>query len=516
MLKKMMDYLRTRLPSIVVGLFVASVFILPSSFLFAIELRSVKILDSLRTARDKYSSSERVTFSAEVYSASAGERINFSFVVFNPLNTQVFTHTGNSIPGTAGAGGSELANVPISQFYSGFGNYALEVTATPIGGSAVKQRIAFTVYSPIIILSYPGNGAKDLIDQPLTFRWIGSGASKYKLYVDDDQAFYNTMFTFETMDTFCSYPQNPSDTRQKLVSGQVYYWKVDGLDAVGNKVASSQVPFSFSLKTDVGSTTSDVAVTAVALGGEITPAQIPIDVTLKNQGGRAESNITVTLYISGMVFGTYKVPFLNVGETKVINFKVEPASLVPGQPLFVSATHDLFDSNFQNNIFTTVIRLNQNIFKDRLAKILGRITMEGEGKGEGKGIESAKISYEGPKAGEVLSGDGGQYKIEGLPTGIYQLKVTHADYKEEKREISIEEAKPYTNVDFKLVRKESKQFTLDEIWGVISEKLSSDILKELNGYQISEIKGAGEKDVFALVDQLKNGKAKITEANIEY
>jgi hypothetical protein len=483
----------------------------------ALVMNSVKTLDTLRSQRDKYSSSERITFSASVYTDIDVSKIDFTFTVYDPLNRAVFTHTGNSIPGTVGTGGSELANVNVAQFYSGPGAYAIEVTATPqTGGSAVSGRSTFSIYSPIIILSYPGNGSKDLIDQPLVFRWIGSGASQYRIYIGDNQAFYNPMMVVDTMDTFYSYPQNPTDTRQKLLSGQVYYWKVDGIDASGNKVASSQVPFSFSMRQDAGSTASDVAITLIALGTGVSSSGIPIDVTVQNMGGRVESNITVTLYISGMLAGTQKVDFLNVSESRVITFKVDPGTLVPGQPLFVSATHDLFDSNIKNNILTAVLKVDSGIFSGRLAKIMGRITELSKDKGEGKGIEGIKIKYEGPRAGEILSGEGGQYKIEGLPVGTYTLTVSHPDYKQDKKEISIEEAKPYTNVDFKLERKESKKYTLDEIWAIIQEHVSGEIVSDLEGYTITEINGPSEREIYGLVDQLKDDKAKITEAKISY
>lgn len=483
----------------------------------ALVINSVRTLDTLRSQRDKFSSSERITFSASVYTDADVSKIDFTFKVTDPLGRTLFTHTGNSIPGTAGNGGSELSSVNISQFYSGPGSYAVEVTATPkSGGAAVSGRATFSVYSPIIILSYPGNGSKDLIDQPLVFRWIASGASAYRIYIGDNQAFYNPMMVADTIDASYTYPQNPTDTRQKLLSGQVYYWKVDGIDASGNKVASSQVPFSFSLKQDAGSTASDVALTAVALGANVSPSGIPIDVTVQNMGGRVESNVTVTLYIAGVVAGTQKLDFINVNEIKVISFKVDSGTLVPGQPIFASATHDLFDSNIKNNIVTAVLKVDSSVYSGRLAKILGRITEAAKDKGEGKGIESVKVKYEGPKAGEILSGEGGQYKIEGLPVGTYALTVTHPDYKQEKKEIQIEEAKPYTNVDFKLERKESKKYTLDEIWAIIQEHLSSDIVAELEAYTITEINGPSEREIYVTVDQLKDDKAKITEAKISY
>lgn len=487
----------------------------------ALTINSIQTLDTLRNQRTKFSSTERVTFSASVFTDADVSKINFTFNVYDPVNRRAFQHIGNSIPGSAGGGGSELGNVSVTQFYSGPGNYIVEVVATPqTGGAAVSARATFSVYSPIITLSYPGNGTKDMIDQPLILRWIASGASQYRVSVGDNQAFYNPLMVANTLDSSFTYPQNPPDTRQKLLSGTVYYWKVDGIDASGNTVATSQVPFSFSLKTDAGSTASDVAITVVALGNSTAAGGVPINVTLVNMGGRVESNITVTLYISGMLFGTQKVDFLNMNETRVINFSIDPGNLSPGQPLFVSATHDLFDSNLKNNMLTTVIKLDTSFFKGRLAKILGKITEaqkeNGKGEGEGKGIEDAKIACEGPKAAEALSGDGGQYKLEDLPVGNYTLTVTHPDYITVKKDISIEESKPYTNTDFALVRKESKKYTLDEIWAIMKAHISADIASDLDDYTIMEIRGASDTEIFGMTDSLKNNKAKITEANISF
>ncbi|MBN1824379.1 MAG: carboxypeptidase regulatory-like domain-containing protein [Endomicrobiales bacterium] len=486
------------------------IFLAASSGLCA-TITSVQVLDSLRAVRTNYSSSENVVLSCKVSSAEEGDRINFEFNVYDPANSLVFRHTGNSIPGTVGAGGSEVGNVSISRFYTNPGSYALEVTVTD-GAGTVSQRTAFSVYSPIIILTYPSNGARDLVDQPLVFRWVGSGASKYKIYVDDDQSFYNTMYTAETTLTNHTYPQNPTDQRQKLAGGQEYYWKVEGLDASGNRVASSQIPFSFTLKQSGASNTRDLGISKIYASDESAPPQLAIKVEVVNAGSQAESNVTLTLYVAGMVYGTQKIAIIGVAETKTMTFLIEPPVTQPGQPLFVSATHDLFDDNVQNNILTAPISIKEGFWGGKFAKILGKITVSGEK----SGIENAKIEFSGPKSGETASLSGGQYKVEGLFEGTYKIKVTHPDFEPEEKTVTVEKEKAYPNIDFELKKLKGKGLTLAEIWKVIEIELPIEIAGELSGYELFDITGAGKKTVDGLIEQIKKGSAKITEASVSY
>lgn len=483
---------------------------------YGLTIQSVQTLDSLNSARTTFSSSERITLAIEVNNTVAMDRVNFTFEIKNAVGSRVFYHTGNSIPGSIGTGGSRVSSLLISQFYDSPGNFTLTVTASGSDGSSVSDSATFAVYSPTIVLSYPSNGAIDLIDSPLVFRWIGSGASKYKIYVDDDQSFYNTMLAEEVLDTSYSYPQNPSDTRQKLVSGQIYYWKVEGLDAYNNVIAETSVPFSFTVKQEGTTSTRDVAIVSISLGLSAIPPQVPIDVEVKNSGGISESQIKVSLFMAGLKVGEETITNINSGETKVLNFTAEPPTLVPGQPIYVSVSHDLFDDNVQNNLLTAKIMLPDGYFSDKVAKILGRVTSADKNTGEKKGVVGAKVSYSGLKSGDVYTGEGGQYKIDDLPLGTYTLSASHPDHKSsDKKEVILEESKAYTNIDFSLVRKESKEYTLDEIWALLQEYLSMNILKELEGYRIKEIRGEKDKVIFDLMDQLKAGKAKITEASVE-
>jgi hypothetical protein len=480
---------------------------------FAVEIRSVRTLDSLKSQRSNFSSSENINFACEIYSAEAVSKINFTFVVRDPSGRQVFKHTGNSVPGSIGIGGSEVGNVPLSSLYTTFGAFTLEVTATPATGSPVSGTTTFSVYSPIITLSYPANGIIDLIDQPLIFRWIASGASRYRIYVDDDQSFYNTLFTDYTQDTTYTYPMNPADSRQRLASGTKYYWKVEGLDGSGNKVAQSPTPFSFTLKQSGGSSSAkDVAITAITLGQEAVPPQVNINVETKNLGGSAENNITVTLYIGGMVFGTQKIDLINIGETKVLTFNVTMPDLAPDTPLFVSASHNYYDDNVRNNILTQSLTLKDSYFKTEFARIIGKITDASTG----KAVPGATVTFKGPKSGEVTAKENGQYKIEDLTEGSYTLKALHPKYMTEEKVIKIEKGKAYPNINFELLgESDNAGYSLSEIWELIKPQISKSILEGLDGYVIFEIKGAGEGELNDIAEQLKNKKAKVTEAQVD-
>lgn len=479
-------------------------------------MRTVRVLDSLRTQRSNYSTSENITLAADVYSADAAGRVNFTFTVLDPSQKVVFTHTGNSIPGTVGAGGGEVGNVPIGRFYTTSGNYTLQAGATTDTGQSATGSSVFSVFSPVIVLSYPSNGAQDLSDQMLTFRWVGSGASKYRISVCDNQSFYNTPYTAETIDTSITYPQNPTDSRQRLVGGKVYYWKVEGLDGLNNQIAVSPTPFAFTVKqTGSSSSTRDLAVSAITLGQDAVAPQINVKVDIKNTGGSSESNISVTLYAGGMVYGTQKIDLINTGETKTLSFSFEPPAVPDGQPLFVSATHSLYDDNIQNNILTTALQIKAPPTKPIYGKILGRVTAQRE-KGEGSGIEDVRIRYSGPAGGEVFTGSGGQYKIDDLPEGTYAIKATHPEYEPAELTVNVEKGKPSTNSDLAMVKRKAPVYSAADIWQIIKDNVSKEIAAEFDGYDLKEIRGVDRQELNELIGQLKDKKAKVTEATVGY
>ena len=325
---------------------------------------------------------------------------------------------------------SSIKNIPIGDFYEGSGKYTytavVNVEHDSVTDTATKA-MDFYVYSPSLTLSYPTNGAKDLIDKPLTFRWVSSGATKYRVYVDDDKSFYNCLFQTgkgeypDPQTTYFQYPTSPQDPRQKLAGGVVYWWKVEGLDNEGNVVAKTPIPFSFTLKeTAPAPTTKDLGVTDIILDEESTASELKFDVLIKNQGGMAISNTRVNLYVNGVALVPHQVlDFINIGETKTLKFL---GGETKEKVVTVSAAIDFPDDNMKNNMLTKIFTL----------------TLE--------------------------------YKV-------YQLA---------------------------------------EVWSIIKKFIKDlDILKELEGYVLSEVTLIPEGDIGEELMKIEQGKAKVVGAEIE-
>ena len=331
-----------------------------------IEIRDISIVDSAGRERTTYSSSEKIGFSITCYNTyvDAG-MIFFQFYVYSPQGKTVFAHTGNTARANVGTGKSSIKNIPISQFYEGSGKYTYEakvfVTVAGTLYSATKEMV-FYIYSPSITLSYPANGARGLIDTPLTFRWVSSGATKYRVYVDDDKGFYNCLFQTgrdgyaDPVTTYFQYPTSPRDPRQKLAGGVIYWWKVEGLDSQGNVVAKTPIPFSFTLKETAPSvTTKDLAVTDIILDEESTASELKFNVLVKNQGGMAISNTRVNLYVNGVPVIPYQLlNFINTGKEETLTFL---GGAVKQKMVIVSAAIDFPDDNIKNNMLTEVFTL---------------------------------------------------------------------------------------------------------------------------------------------------------------
>jgi len=325
-----------------------------------IEIRNIAIFDSAGVPRTTFSSTEKVTFSITCYNSVTVDKIRFEFYVYSPEKEELFKHTGNSAVGNPGLGGSSIKNIPIHDFYKGPGRYmyVAKVIIDSVALSAeASQGMVFYVSSPSITLSYPADGARDLIDKPLTFRWVSSGATRYRVYVDDDKGFYNCLFQTgggeypDPQTTYFQYPTSPQDPRQRLAGGVVYWWKVEGMDNAGNVVAKTPIPFSFTLKETVPSaTTRDLAVMDVTLDKESTMSDMRFSVLLKNQGGIAISNTRVNLYVNGVpVVPNQILDFINIGETKSLGFV---AGATKEKMVTVSAAIDFSDDNMKNNIIT--------------------------------------------------------------------------------------------------------------------------------------------------------------------
>ncbi|MDH5662375.1 MAG: hypothetical protein OEY92_05195, partial [Elusimicrobiota bacterium] len=189
------------------------------------------------------------------------------------------------------------------------------------------------------------------------------GATKYRIYVDDDKGFYNTLFRTgkgeypDPVTTYFRYPTSPRDPRQKLAGDVVYWWKVEGLDSQGNVVAKTPVPFSFSLKETAPSVgTKDLALTDIILDEESTASELKFEVLVKNQGGTAISNTRVNLYINGVPVIPYQLlNFINTGEEESLTFL---GGAVKEKIVTVSAALDFPDDNIKNNMLTKAFTLS--------------------------------------------------------------------------------------------------------------------------------------------------------------
>jgi len=474
---------------------------------YAVEIRNVQVTDQAGNARNNYTNSERINFNVKVNSAISGERVSFRFEVYDPAGVKKFTHTGNSIPGSAGEGGSSVRNVPIGNFYTTPGNYKLVV----YGNTALKETV-FSVYSPNITLTYPANGMRDLTDKPLVFRWVASGASKYRLYVDDDAAFFNCLFKEETILTQYTYPVESSDVRQKLSAGTVYYWKVEALDPAGNPQASTLTPFSFTIKSGVlPPTAKDIGVTDISVMNQ------QVAVTIKNQGGKPERGIPVSLYLGGKPQGSVNVDMITAGESKAVRFTPNVYGAVMAMAMIT------FDDDYiKNNIMTRQLNIvmpvviSTPIFEVR-GSIHGSVMDSG-----GRKLSGALVNYESAHAkGGVAANSGGEYKIDDLAYGVYKLTVAADGYEKSEQTVRVDK-NSVTNIDFRLTKliaeelissattqaEPPRQYNAAQTWDMLKKYVKDrEVLKELEGYE--PVGFEPSSDMNKLIAELENGTAAI-------
>ncbi len=313
------------------------------------------VLDSAGSPRATFSSNETIGFSQTVHNgvASTG-RTTFQFEVVAPNSNIVFRHSGNAVPGAVGNASARITGIAISGFYQGPGTYTMRATAA-LDGTPIQQTATFTLSSPNILLIYPPNGSTGLSDNPLSFQWFSSGAATYRISVGDNPSLYNPILeqTTGAGSTF-TYPQNPTDDRQQLAAGQLYYWKIEGLDNNGNVVAQSLVPYSFSVQTVAN--TRDLAVETLEVSGSPDSSGIiPFSITVKNQGTTTETAIPLKVTIGGLpVSGSpIELPAMTPGESKTYSVSGSvPADQAQG---LVIACLTIFDDTVANNCKTITV-----------------------------------------------------------------------------------------------------------------------------------------------------------------
>jgi hypothetical protein len=319
----------------------------------------VAVLDSTNAQRQSFSTNEKIGFSVAVSvtapgGATSASRLTFEFDVLAPNGGTVFTHMANSSRGTVGNATSSITMIPISGFAAVPGTYTLNAKAT-LDGVTTTQSITFQVSSPNILLVYPPNGAANLSDNPLTFQWYSSGATSYRVTVGDNPSLYNALFSQTVAGaTTLTYPQNPTDARERLSTGQTYYWNVAGLDSNGNVVAQSQVPFSFSVaKTALA---RDLAVTGLVVSGLPDKAgNYPLTITVANQGNTTETNTPLRVTMGGVTAPNtpITVPLLSPSDVKTYSVSAPiPPGMTQGMAI---ACLTIFDDNVSNNCMTLTV-----------------------------------------------------------------------------------------------------------------------------------------------------------------
>lgn len=317
----------------------------------------VYALDGSGSQRTTFTNVETIALRQVVNNTVASdEMINFKFVIYNPSGGGVFVHTGNSARATLGNSNSQLSGLAISRFYSVPGVYTFCGEATLAGETAPPaQCVKFQISSPNINLIYPPYGARGLTDKPLTFRWVASGAANYKITVGETSGLYPLKHEGTTAAAQYSYPDNPGDT-EKLSTEQVYYWKVEGLDASGARIAESTV-YSFSLKSEASSQSRNVSVTLVDMtddGSDFAQA-LHFRAVAKNTGGTNETNVSMKFTLSGVPAqdSPKQIGMIGAGESKELTFTAfMPAGQSEGLAV---ACLDLFDDNIPDNCKTKMI-----------------------------------------------------------------------------------------------------------------------------------------------------------------
>ena len=318
------------------------------------------VLDGSGAHRTAFTNLESIALRQVVNnSASSTDRITFKFTIYNPSGGAVFHHEGNSTSGVPGNSNSQLAGIAISMFYSVPGVYKFRGEAQLGTDPAVVQEAEFTVSSPNINLVYPPNGARGLTDRPLIFRWVASGASSYRVTVEDRRGMTHAG---TAAGSSYSYPDQPPEG-ETLVAGTVYYWKVEGLDASGLKIAESSV-YTFSLKAQ-GSSSRNVAVTAL----ELTDDKIDLSkrdplhfkVTVENTGDTLMAGITLKMTLSGVAAqnSPAQLGAINAGgrwEATAPFTAFMPEGQTEGLAV---ACVDVFDDNVQDNCKTKLISQGQ-------------------------------------------------------------------------------------------------------------------------------------------------------------
>jgi len=417
--------------------FLFSVIFINSVSLFCANLTpsGISVLDNMGTKRTNFSNTEPIVMWQKVYNSNtSSSKIYFTFYILNPSGSICFQHTGNAAPGTQGYSETQISGINISQFYSVPGEYTFRGKAE-LDSETVTQEIKFTVSSPNITLIYPPYGARNLSDNPLTFRWVSSGASMYRIIVADNAGMNNPAHSYTNNgENSYTYPDNPTLPREKLTPGEVYYWKVEGLDSVGNVISQSLV-YNFSIKSESSNQSRNVKISALSLTAPVMSQKEPVNfkVSVINEGNTSENNINIKLSLGGVEANDSpkQIAIINSGQSHEIPF----TAFMPEnqEQALAVACIDIFDDNISDNCKTLLVntasynrqkkKLNYDEMIEILKKRLGigniedlkdydliSIVCPSCGEGELSDLISGLVSGESQVSGVLVEGDEGTTK----------------------------------------------------------------------------------------------------------
>lgn len=485
-----------------------------SSLYAQVSITDLQVVDSAGASRTRFSSTERIGFKISIQNTSEVSRINYRFLINGPDGSQVMKHEGNSSPGNIGTGGSAIRNIPLT-FYAGPGDYLLKAEVIVDGSVVASSQNYFSIYSPRINLLYPADSSRDLIDKPLVFRWVSSGATKYEVKVSEDEGFYKTIWSGETPDDYISYPVSVLDERQKLIGGTVYFWSVTGRDSKGIQVAESSV-FDFSMKKEASLDFSrNMSISDVYYNKSgIVPDNIIFSASVENNGSQAENDITVNLYINGRHFMQKKIPLIPAGSGVVLDFEVGKYTK---ESAIVSVVLDISDDDSRDNIITKTVIIPLPEEWRNIPKILGRII----DKTDGNAIEGVKIVYIGTKTGHVYTDKNGEFVIENLALGEYGITAELKGYETpENLVVNVNSEKAFYLEDIELQAEiaedaEQTKYSLEQAYEIIKKYISSDILESLKGYKLRNIEVEPESDLNIILEKIKDGRAKVKNTELK-
>ena len=473
---------------------------------------SVQVVDGLGQVRTRFSPSERLGARISAVAATAGKPVQYSFEILDSAGSSRLRQGGNASAGFAGNIGAEFVGIPITSFYTNAGVYTMIGVVTVDGEAPVRVTQPFEVVSPVVRLIYPGDGMTGLADNPLVFRWLGSGAASYEVQVGDP-GFTRTIWRGQTSGTELSFPTQSSNPLERLSAGSEYWWQVVGKDEQGAEIARSPLPGRFTVAGGAQQK-RDIEVHAVRVeGGDEEGSESAIVVEVANIGTTNEASLKVAIFVNGVSFKQEIISSLGSGQTALVKAPWEgpegddDADIVAVQ---LAASVDLLDDAPSNNLKSTTISRKK---KSKLVKFVGRV-VDADETGESGGIDGAKVKWEGPQNGDALTEKKGHFEVRKLPLGTYRIWAWAEGYdKSLEYQVEATKGRAYP-VEFAL--KPAKRFTAsDGVDLFFKSPAAKEAAAAVVGFHCEEIEGPSPSAVQKALRALASGKGEILSVEVK-